>query len=119
VVGVARRIRALRRADTSSARSAVDGFLSSPRCANPNTRRAGALDHLLHEVDADLAQLSGHHLAEAMERLWGQRSPATWNRNRAAIAAWLSWCQCAPGWPARRCPRRPNAVASPSTSRGH
>jgi hypothetical protein len=34
------RIRALRPTDTSTARSAVDAFLSSPRCANPNTRRA-------------------------------------------------------------------------------
>ena len=22
----------------------------------------------------------------------GQRAPATWNRNRGAVAAWLSWC---------------------------
>jgi hypothetical protein len=78
-------------------RSAVDAFLSSPRVANPNTRRAyaGALDRVLAELgpDADLAQLGGEQLAEVMDRLWGQRAPATWNGNRAAIAAWLTWCR--------------------------
>lgn len=51
--------------------AAVDACLSSLRCANPNTccGYAGALD-----------------------RLWGQRAPATWNRNRAAVAGRLSWC---------------------------
>ena len=38
----------LRGRDATTVQSAVDAFLSSPRCAN---------------------------------RLWGQRSPATWNRN--------------------------------------
>ena len=69
--------------DTSTARSAVDAFLSSARCANSNTRRAyaGALDQVLRELDpaADLAQLSGDQLAEVMERLWGsaRRRPGT------------------------------------------
>ncbi len=91
------RVRALRTAGASSVRAAVDAFLSSPRCANPNTRRAyaSALDRVLDELgpDADLAQLSGEQLAEVIERLWGQRAPATWNRNRAAITAWLTWCR--------------------------
>jgi hypothetical protein len=34
----------------------------------------------------------GEDLAELLERLWGQRAPATWNRNRAAVSAWLTWC---------------------------
>jgi integrase len=94
---MAQRIRATRQADTFSARSAIDGFLSSPRCANPHTRRAYAcvLDRVVLDIGAEveLAQVSGQQLAEVLERLWGQRAPATWNRNRAAVTAWLSWCQ--------------------------
>jgi hypothetical protein len=77
---MAQRIRALRRTGTGSARAAIDTFLSSPRCTNPNTRRAyaGALDRVLHELGADveLAQLSGDQLAEVLQWLWGQRAPA-------------------------------------------
>ena len=36
----------------------------------------------------------------------GERSPATWNRNRAAIAAWLTWCQRA----RLACPTLPPAI---------
>ena len=85
-----------RKGATGTMRDTVDAFLSSPRCANPNTRRAyaGVLDRVLDEIGAqvELSQVSGEQLAEVLERLWGERSPATWNRNRAAVAAWLSWC---------------------------
>src|SRR6266511_2023806 len=94
---VVQRVRALRTAGASSVRAAVDAFLSSLPFANPNTRRdsVSALDRVLVALgpDADLAQLSGERLAEVIERLWGQRAPATWNRNRAAITAWLTWCR--------------------------
>ncbi|HZD01086.1 MAG TPA: site-specific integrase [Actinomycetes bacterium] len=77
-------------------RLAVDGFLSSPRCANPNTRRAyaSALDRLADALGPDrpLATVAGEELAAALERLWGRAKPATWNRNRAAFASWLAWC---------------------------
>ncbi|HEY2269495.1 MAG TPA: site-specific integrase, partial [Streptosporangiaceae bacterium] len=39
-----------------------------------------------------LAEVSGEELAGLLEQLWGQRAPATWNRNRGAVTAWLSWC---------------------------
>jgi integrase len=105
--------------------AAVDAFLSSPRVANPNTRRAyaGALDRVLDELGpaADLVELSGEQLAEAMERLWGHRAPATWNRNRAAIAAWLTWCRHAglvcPILPATSERRRETADATRALSR--
>jgi integrase len=99
--------------DTTTVQAAVDAFLSSPRCANPNTRRgnAGVLDRLLADLGPDrpLATVDGDELADLLQRLWGQRSPATWNRNRAAVAGWLSWCTRnrlpAPGLPAG-CERR-------------
>jgi integrase len=34
----------------------------------------------------------GGGLAGLLEQLWGRCAPATWNRNRGAVAAWLSWC---------------------------
>ena len=89
-------LRTSRKVASATVRDTVDAFLSSPRCANPNTRRAytGVLDRVLDEIGAEveLGQVSGEQLAEVLERLWGERSPATWNRNRAAVAAWLSWC---------------------------
>lgn len=99
--------------------------MSSPRCANPNTRRpyAGALDRVLDEVgpECDLSGLSGEQLAEILERLWGERSPATWNRNRAAVAAWLNWCRRArlacPALPATTERRREPADATRAISR--
>lgn len=90
------KIMPLRARDTSTVQAAADAFLSSPRYANPNTRRGytGVLDRLLAGLDASrpLAEVSGEELAGLLEQLWGQRAPATWNRNRGAVAAWLSWC---------------------------
>jgi hypothetical protein len=31
-------------------------------------------------------------LAEVVEQAWGKAAPATWNRNRAAVSSFLSWC---------------------------
>jgi integrase len=90
------KVTALHERDTTTIHAAVDAFLSSPRCANPNTRRGytGVLDRLLTQLDADrpLAELRGEELAELLEHQWGRRAPATWNRNRAAVTAWLAWC---------------------------
>ena len=90
------KIMPLRERDTSTVQAAADAFLSSPRYANPNTRRGytGVLDRLLAGLGAGrpLAEVSGEELAGLLEQLWGQRAPATWNRNRGAVAAWLSWC---------------------------
>ncbi|GAA3824165.1 hypothetical protein GCM10022226_50970 [Sphaerisporangium flaviroseum] len=40
----------------------------------------------------------------ALTDLWGASAPATWNRNRAAIASWLIWCQTKKHWPAPSVP---------------
>ena len=77
-------------------REAVDAFVSSPRCANPNTRRAyaavldRALDHL--GPDRPLTRLSGDELAGMFDTAWAATAAATWNRNRAAVSSWLAWC---------------------------
>jgi integrase len=62
----------------------------------PNTRRGytGVLDRLLAGlgVSRPLAEVNGEELAGLLEQLCGRCAPATWNRNRGAVAAWLSWC---------------------------
>jgi integrase len=76
--------------------TAVDAFLSSSRLANPNTRRAYAavLDRVLADLGSDraLVEVPGDDLAEVLETTWGGASPATWNRNRAAVSSFLAWC---------------------------
>jgi hypothetical protein len=107
----------MREPDTSTIQAAADAFLSSPRYAYPNTRRGytSVLDRLLAGLDGSrpLAEVSGEELAGLLEQLWGRRAPATWNRNRGAVA-WLSWC-AASRLPARSCRPAPNGAASTST----
>src|ERR1700748_1475434 len=61
------KIMPLRERDTSTVQAAADAFLSSPRYANPNTRRGytGVLDRPLAGLDASrpLAEVSGEELA--------------------------------------------------------
>lgn len=68
---------------------AVDAFLSSTRCANPNTRRAytTVLDRVLTDLDGQraLVEVTGDELGVVLDTAWGQAGPATWNRNRAAL----------------------------------
>ena len=112
------KIMPLRERDTSTAQAAADAFLSSPRYANPNTRRGytGVLDRLLAGLGASrpLAEVSGEELAGLLEQLWGRCAPATWNRNRGAVTAWLSWC-AANRIPAPVLRPAPNGAASTST----
>ena len=53
---------------------AADAFLSSPRAASPNTRRAyaGVLDRLAAELGPgrQLAAVPGDEIAGALRRLW-------------------------------------------------
>lgn len=57
--------------DATTVQTAVDGFLSSPRCTNPNTRRGytSVLDRLLTDLRPDraLATISGEELADLIE----------------------------------------------------
>ena len=96
------------RGGTVTVAEAADAFLSSPRVASPNTRRAyaGVLDRLAAELGPhrQLAAVPGDEVATALHRLWGDRAPATWNRNRAAVASWLTWCASRKRWPVPQLP---------------
>ena len=87
---------------------AADAFLSSPRVGSRNTRRAysGVLDRLAAELGPGrhLGAVPGDELADALRGLWGESAPATWNRNRAAVASWLNWCAQKKRWPAPQLP---------------
>ena len=87
---------------------AADAFLSSPRAASPNTRRAyvGVIDRLAAELGPhrQLAAVPGDEIAAALRRLWGNRAPSTWNRNRAAVVSWLIWCADRKRWQAPQLP---------------
>jgi hypothetical protein len=66
------KIMPLRERDISTVQAAADAFLSSPRHANPNTRRGytGVLDRLLAGLGASrpLAEVSGEELAAARDQ---------------------------------------------------
>ena len=58
----------------------------------------------------------------ALTTLWGNAKPATWNRNRAAVASWLAWCAdrqhwAAPALPAAAQRRRENNDSTKAVSR--
>ena len=74
------KIMPLRERDTSTVQAAADAFLSSPQGTNGVRGGRG------------LAGRWERGRTGLLEQLWGQRAPATWNRNRGAVAAWLSWC---------------------------
>ena len=70
---------------------AADAFLSSPRAASPNTRRAyaGVLDRLAAELGP------GRQLAAV---------PGDMEPHRAAVVSWLTWCAQKKRWPAPQLP---------------
>ena len=109
------KIMPLRERDTSTVQAAADAFLSSPRYANPNTRRGytGVLDRLLAGLGASrpLAEVSGEELAGLLEPLGGgaPRRPGT-----ATAAPWPPGCPGAPP-PAAR----PGLPASAERRREH
>ena len=114
-------------AATITVAEAADEFLSSPRVASPNTRRAyaGVLDRLAAGLGPrrPLAAVPGDEVAAALRRLWGDSAPATWNRNRAAVASWLNWCATRKRWPAPQLPgdaerRKEHANATRALPRG-
>ena len=75
---------------------AADAFLSSPRCANPNTRRAytGALDRLLAELGptASSPPSPATRSPPRCEPLWGTAPRRPGTATGPPSAAWLTWC---------------------------
>ena len=112
------KIMPLRERDTSTVQAAAGAFLSSPWYASPNTRRGytGVVPLPARSARGQPPagrEISGEELAGLLEQLWGQCAPATWNRNRGAVAAWLSWCAASrlpvagPAGQRRTAPRAP------------
>lgn len=88
---------------------AIEAFLASPRCAStPNTYRAyaGVLTRLADQLGTDraLADIGQEEIGAALTTLWGSAAASTWNRNRATVASWLSWCQNKTRWQAPNVP---------------
>ncbi|MEV1179578.1 site-specific integrase, partial [Nonomuraea sp. NPDC049784] len=88
---------------------AADEFLSTHRVANSNTHRAytSAIDHTIAAVGGGarrLADVTDAEIGDALTCLWGRCAPATWNRNRAAVSSWLTWCASKKRWAAPSVP---------------
>jgi len=88
---------------------AADEFLGTHRVANPNTHRAyaSAIDRTIAAVGGGtrrLADVADTEIGDALTALWGGCAPATWNRNRAAVSSWLSWCATKKRWTAPSVP---------------
>ncbi|MGK5553634.1 hypothetical protein ACSNOI_18640 [Actinomadura kijaniata] len=88
---------------------AADEFLGTHRVANDNTRRAyaSAIDRTIAAVGGRgraLADVADTEIGAALLALWGGSAPATWNRNRAAITSWLTWCATKKRWAAPAVP---------------
>ncbi|MGJ6969182.1 hypothetical protein ACSDR0_45560 [Streptosporangium sp. G11] len=85
------------RGDDTTLGAAADAFLSTSRMDNANTRRAyaGAIDRTAQILGTErrLADVADTEVGAALKELWGESAAATWNRNRAAVASWLTWCQ--------------------------
>jgi len=45
-----------------------------------------------------LADVDDTEIGDALTELWGKAKPATWNRNRAAVGSWLTWCADKQHW---------------------
>jgi hypothetical protein len=110
------------RGGTVTLAEAAGAFLSSPRTASANTRRAHAdvIDRLAAELGPHrpLAAVSGDEIAAALRHRWGHRAFATWNRNRAAVLSWLTWCASRKRWPAPSYPATPSGARSTATHQG-
>jgi len=64
------------------------------------------IDRLAAELGPhrQLAAVPGDEIAAALRRLWDTSAPATWNRNRAALVSWLTWCASRKRWPVPQLP---------------
>lgn len=100
---------ARRGADSPTVSAAVDRYLAlAAVTGSVNTRRAytSVLEKIAAAVGPDrpLAEVAGHQVADALTDLWGEAAESTWNRNRAAVTSWLTWC-AESGWACPELPR--------------
>ncbi|MFI6180417.1 hypothetical protein ACIA8R_33085 [Nonomuraea sp. NPDC051191] len=106
-MSTAPKVSALRGGHVTLAAAAAT-FLATQRTANPNTNRAcsSAIDRVIDRLGRDrpLAEVTDAEIGTALAELWGASAPATWNRNRAAVASWQSWCQTKKHWAAPSVP---------------
>lgn len=89
--------------ETPTVRSAIEAFLSAARnqrSANTQRSYSGTLNKIAQSIGSDrpLAEVTPAEAGEALQALWGDAAPATWNQRRAAVGAWLSWCTDRKGW---------------------
>ncbi|MCA1706965.1 MAG: site-specific integrase [Actinobacteria bacterium] len=88
--------------------TAADAFLSSPRCENSNTHRAyaGVVDKVIDQLGVlrQLTEVTDDEIGGVVEVLWGTAGESTWNRNRAAVSSWLTWCRDKQRWSAPAVP---------------
>ncbi|MFD0480434.1 hypothetical protein ACFQ0B_79140 [Nonomuraea thailandensis] len=108
MTAAAAKVTAIRGAGATLA-DAADEFLATHRVANPNTHRAyaSAVDRTIAALggrDRLLADVADAEIGDALTLLWGGCAPATWNRNRAAVSSWLTWCQAKKNWVAPSVP---------------
>lgn len=64
-------------------------------------------------VERPLVKVAPEELEHALRELWGSAAPATWNRNRAVVASWLTWCTDTAEWAAPSLPRTAKRKAEP------
>ncbi|GLW13113.1 hypothetical protein Misp01_82410 [Microtetraspora sp. NBRC 13810] len=126
-MSAAPKVAALRGGNVTLA-AAADAYLSSQRTANPNTHRAytSAIDRTIALLGRDrpLAEIADAEIGQALAELWGTSAPPTWNRNRAAVASWLTWCQTKKHWagavgPGRRRTPQGNRRRDPRGGQDH
>ncbi|WP_157254852.1 tyrosine-type recombinase/integrase [Nonomuraea typhae] len=103
----ARKVAALR-GDGVDLAAAAEAFLASARLTNPNTHRAyaSAVDRTIAALGRErlLGEVGDDEVGRALTELWGACAAATWNRNRAAVSSWLSWCRTVKRWAAPSVP---------------
>jgi integrase len=88
---------------------AIEEFLATPRCnesANTHRAYASVLYRIGDRLDPErgLAEVDDDEIGAALTALWGTAASATFNRNRATVGSWLTWCSTKAKWDAPALP---------------